>query len=255
MTPEMIPALTALIRTAGAEVLRLYHAGAPVRRKTDGSPVTSADEASEAILLDGLRQIAPDIPVLSEEQVAAGQIPSLSGVRGYWCVDPVDGTKEFINRTGEFALCIGYVEGDRAVGGLVHAPVTDRCFAGLSGWGAIEQAADGTSRDLTGRKPRTGLALVSRSHHDGGVLNNLLVSEGISRQQGMGSALKFGLLAAGEADLTARTGPTCEWDTAAGQAILEASGGSLTTLDGSPLRYGKEKFLNPGFIARANLMN
>ncbi|MFD2262471.1 3'(2'),5'-bisphosphate nucleotidase CysQ [Lacibacterium aquatile] len=252
MKPEQIDALIALVLKAGEEVMRFYDGECATRSKEDGSPVTEADVAAETILLAGLAEIAPEIPALSEEQVEAGSLPDLSGGR-FWCIDPIDGTKEFINRTGEFTVCLGYSEDGEATGGLLHSPALGRTFVGLKGWGAIEVLADGSKRPIQVRAPGGDkLALVSRSHHTGRKLDDFLAAEGAD-QKVVGSALKFGLIAAGEADLTARVGPTCEWDTCAGQAVLEAAGGSVKLLDGSALTYGKPGFRNPGFVARGGL--
>lgn len=253
MKPDQIDALIALVLKAGVEVMRHYDDGCDTRKKGDGSPVTDADVAAEGILLAGLAEIAPDVPALSEEQVELGHLPDISNGH-FWCIDPVDGTKEFINRSGEFTICLGYIENGAAIGGVLHSPALGRTFVGLKGWGAIEVLPDGSRKPIHVRaRPTEGqIALVSRSHHSGKLLDEFIAKEK-AEPRVVGSALKFGLIAAGEADLTARTGPTCEWDTCAGQAVLEAAGGSVTTLDGLPLRYGKPGFRNPGFIARGGV--
>jgi 3'(2'), 5'-bisphosphate nucleotidase len=236
---------------AGESIAYHYAKGGGSQIKLDGSPVTEADRASEAVILFGLEAIAPDIPILSEEQVAAGHVPDLSG-GVYWCVDPLDGTKEYLKRTGEFTVCIGGVVDSLPIFGILHAPLLELTYLGIAGQGAWRIGKDGARQPIAARTPReSGLtALVSRSHRDGAQLDAFLASHNVTEHMSMGSAAKFGLIAEGRADLYARFGPTSEWDTAAGQAVLEAAGGSVTDLDGNRLRCGREKFLNAGFIAR-----
>ncbi len=240
----------AIARAAGIAILRHYAEGAEARAKADGSPVTAADHEAEAIILAGLSKIAPDLPILSEEEAAAGRIPDLTGGT-YWCVDPLDGTKEFVNRSGEFTVCIGGVVAGRALFGVLHAPALDLTYAGCVGEGAWRVREGQLPVPIHARVlPETGrVGLVSRSHRDGSRLDAFLDERGIDTRRPMGSAIKFGLIAEGRADLYARFGPTSEWDTAAGQAVLEAAGGRVTDLDGHPLGYGKQGFLNAGFIA------
>jgi 3'(2'), 5'-bisphosphate nucleotidase len=249
-----LDAVITLAQRAGAEIARLYriHCDTPVApdRKADGSPVTAADHASEAVLMAGLRNLAPSVPILSEEQVAKGVATDVSGGT-YWCVDPLDGTKEYLNRTDEFTVCVAGMVGFRPVFGVLHAPVLGLSFAGAGGK-AWRVAPDGARSPMAARpRPQDGgLALISRSHRAGDEEERFLEQAGIRDKRGMGSAIKFGLIAAGEADLYVRCGPTSEWDTAAGQAVLEAAGGCVVTLEGEPLGYGKPKFLNGSFIAK-----
>lgn len=257
MTNPFAPHLDAVIEAAldaGRAVMAIYAAaetdGSVADRKQDGSPVTAADHAAEAILLATLTRVAPDIPALSEEQVAAGRIPDVSAGT-YWCVDPLDGTKEFVNRTGEFTLCVGGVFAGYPVFGVLHAPALGLTFAAAGPGTAVRIDADGTRTPIAARvAPSPLVALTSRSHRDGQELDEYIAQHGPAEKQAMGSAAKFGLIAAAQADLYVRFGPTSEWDTAAGQAVLEAAGGSVLTLDGQRLSYGKPRFLNPGFIAR-----
>lgn len=245
---------------AGAAIMDHYHSEFEVIHKEDKSPVTAADKDAEALILDGLRKFVPDIPVVSEEAAAAGHIPEIG--HSFFLVDPLDGTKEFINKNGEFTVNIALIEDRVPVAGVVYAPAKDRMFYGYGAGQAYEQdvtpnleGADGTSKPkpIAARKPsEDGLVVIaSRTHRDTKTdeyLNLYKVKEFLAA----GSSLKFCLVAAGEADLYPRHGRTMEWDTAAGHAVLLAAGGSVTQLDGTPLLYGKtERGLdNPYFVAR-----
>lgn len=244
-----LAAVIGLAERAGAAIARHYaRASNAAERKGDGSPVTAADLASDAILRAGLETLTPAIPVISEETAPSGG--TTVGDGPFWCVDPLDGTKEYLARTDEFCVCVGGVAGGRAVFGVLHAPLLDLTFA-TSADGAIGRFPGAAFRDIRCRPaPTEPVALASRRSSGGPKLEAWLTAEGVVRRRVMGSAVKFGLLAAGEADVYARFGPTSEWDTAAGHAILEAAGGSVTDLDGAPLRYGKPGFANPSFIAR-----
>lgn len=249
--------LIRLALDAGRAVLEVYETQTAHRLKDDATPVTEADTAAEAVILAGLRRIAPDIPVISEEATAAGKEP-LAGSR-FILVDPLDGTKEFLSRNGEFTINIALIEGGEPVAGVVYAPALHRLFWGEIGRGAAEaRIAPGDSPTAcewkpirVRRRPKSGLKVVaSRSHRDARTerwLADIDVGEVVSA----GSSLKFCLLAAGEADLYPRFGRTMEWDTAAGHAVLAAAGGRVETEDGAPLTYGKRQrgFDNPGFIA------
>jgi 3'(2'), 5'-bisphosphate nucleotidase len=228
------------------------------RAKADSSPVTDADHAAEAIILAGLRRLTPGVPIVAEEEVAAGRVPSIAGLP-FWLVDPLDGTKEFLKRNGEFTVNIALVEHGRLVVGVVLAPALGRLWRGVvAGPGrdavAEDVGADGTARRIHVRPvPAAGFTVyTSRTHGKYSDLDIWLQREGVkvAERKIAGSSLKFCLIAAGEADLYPRFGPTCEWDTAAGQAVLEAAGGSVRREDGTPLAYGKPRFTNPWFIAR-----
>ncbi|MBI3516531.1 MAG: 3'(2'),5'-bisphosphate nucleotidase CysQ [Proteobacteria bacterium] len=221
------------------------------QRKADGSPVTAADHAAEALIVAGLAKLDAGIPIVAEELVARGETPDVAD-RPFWCVDPLDGTKEYIARTGEFVVCIALIERCVPVLGVVHAPVLDATFAGAGPGTAIKVDAAGARQPIAVRAvPASGaVALDSRSHRDGVELDRWFAEHGVTERRTCGSALKFGLVAEGSADLYVRFGPTSEWDTAAGHAVLEAAGGSVRQLDGTPLRYAKPGFLNSGFIAR-----
>lgn len=221
--------------------------------KSDGSPVTEADAAAEAVILDYLRPTG--IPVLGEESVAAGIIPVL-GER-YFVVDPLDGTKEFIKRNGEFTVNIALVEHGVPVMGVVLAPVSGETFVGDAG-GAY--ACDTSSGVATGKRvisvaTAAPMRVVASRSHGHEALAKMCETFAVESDVSVGSSLKFCLLARGDAQLYPRFTPTCEWDTAAGQAVLEAAGGAVVTLDGERMRYGKHDigFLNPYFVAASSL--
>jgi 3'(2'), 5'-bisphosphate nucleotidase len=195
-----------------------------------------------------LRALAPDIPVVAEEAVAAGQVPVI-GER-FWLVDPLDGTKEFIGRNGEFTVNIALIEHGAPVLGVVGAPALGRVYAGAAGEGAWVEDAQGRRAIRCRPVPAEGLTVVaSRSHGDAAALEAFLAGRRVASLATAGSSLKLCLLAAGEADLYPRLGRTMEWDIAAGHAVLAAAGGRVTTLQGEPLRYGKSGFENPHFAA------
>lgn len=242
--------IVAIAREAGREILPHYESDGVIDSKYDGSPVTAADRAAEVIIVAALRRLTPDIPVVAEEAVAAGEVPDVSGGR-FWLVDPLDGTKEFINKRGDFTVNIGLIDAGGPVLGVVHTPVDGMVWAGLVGAGAWEEDADGNRRPITVRTadPAALTVVASKSHRNPELeayIATLPVAQSVSR----GSALKFCLVARGEADVYPRTGPTMEWDTAAGHAVLLAAGGTLTTFDGAPFLYSKPEFRNGHFIAR-----
>lgn len=249
----LLPPLCDLARRAGAEVLRHYENGFTVRAKADDTPVTEADEAAEAIILPALAPLLPGVPAISEEEAAAGQSPALNGAR-FWAVDPLDGTKEFIKRTGEFSVNIGLIDEGHPVLGVIYAPVTRMLYAAAGPGTAFRQRDGGAAEPIHSRAvPADGMVvLASRSHDNDQALRERLAALTVRERRKMGSSLKFCMIAEAEADIYLRMGPTCEWDIAAGQAILEAAGGSVTRLDGSPMIYGKadKGYLNPSFIAR-----
>ena len=245
-----LAAVTALAVDAGEVILSHYRKPQAVRIKADRSPVTAADVAAERIVLEGLRRLTPEIPVVSEERVAAGVVPDISGGR-FWLVDPLDGTREYLNRNGEFCVNIGLIDEGRPVLGVIHAPVTGlTCYSDGPG-AAFSRQGQGAPRAIAARRP-SGLgpvAVASRSHLNART-ENWLKARSVKRVVRAGSALKFCVLAMGEADLYPRLGRTMEWDTAAGHAILLAAGGSVRTFDGADLGYGKPGLDNPFFLAR-----
>ena len=246
---------------AGAAIMRHYATDFEVKQKDDNSPVTAADQEAEDIILRELASAIPGIPIVSEEQAAAGHVPEFS--HRFFLVDPLDGTKEFVNKNGEFTVNIALIEDRVPVAGVVYAPAKNRLFLGYGPGQAYEQdlpphaegSLDGApdpKRIAVRRPSEEGMVVVaSRTHRDQKTdeyLNLYKVKEFLAA----GSSLKFCLVATGEADLYPRHGRTMEWDTAAGHAVLAAAGGSVTQLDGTPLLYGKtERGLdNPYFIAR-----
>lgn len=250
----LIDDVVVLARQASAAALRYYDGGVTVRRKADASPVTEADHAAEAIILAGLQRLTPDIPAVSEEAVSRGdvRVDPARPPRRFWLVDPIDGTREFVAHNGEFTINIGLVENGAPVLGVLHEPVTDTTYTGAGLGTAMRRRADGPPRPIRVRMPPpAGLTVIaSRSHGSKAATAAYLEDFPVAEKRLMGSAIKFGLIAEGSADLYPRLGPTMEWDTCAGHAVVEAAGGSVMTLSGSPLRYGKPGFLNPDFVAR-----
>jgi 3'(2'), 5'-bisphosphate nucleotidase len=249
--PALVEAVVAIARAAGAAILPHYRSVLAVERKADRSPVTAADRAADAVIVPALERLTPGVAIVSEERIERAPPPEkLAGAR-FWLVDPLDGTKEFIAERGEFTVNIGLVERGRPILGVVLAPVTGRAYAGADGR-AWRIEADGSARPIRARTPpATGLVVAhSRSHANWDRLDRFLDGKKVAERIVSGSAVKFGLVAEGAADLYPRFGPTSEWDTAAGQAVLEAAGGSVRDHEGRPLTYAKPGFLNPGFVAR-----
>jgi 3'(2'), 5'-bisphosphate nucleotidase len=244
----LLDAAVPLIREAGALVMRIYATDFQVEIKGDESPVTVADQCAEKVIFDGLRRLAPDVPVVGEEAASAGDIPDASN--RFWLVDPIDGTKEFISRNGEFTVNIALVDHGVPVLGLVLAPALGRLFAGVSGQGAWVDDPQGRRAIAVRPVPAEGLTVVGSRHHgDGAAVEALLAGRRIAAHRTVGSSLKLCLVAEGAADVYPRFGRTMEWDTAAGDAILRAAGGEVQTLTGHALRYGKAGFENPDFVA------
>lgn len=244
----LLDTVIAAARAAGQAILDIYGTDFEVHGKADASPVTAADEQAEALILAALARISPRIPVVSEEAAAAGHIPDVGN--RFWLVDPLDGTKEFINRNGEFTVNIALIENRRPVLGVVLAPALQRLFAGGLDLGAFVEDADGRRTICARRVPEEGMTVVaSRSHGDAAALDAFLAGRKVASLTNAGSSLKLCLIAAGEADLYPRLGRTMEWDIAAGHAVLAAAGGRVTTLDGADLLYGKEGLDNPHFVA------
>jgi len=253
----LLAALSALAHTAGIEVMKIYAEPVSAALKADLSPVTEADLAAERIILEGLARIAPQIPVISEEAASQGRIPQAA--QQFFLVDPLDGTREFISRNGEFTINIALIENAKPVAGVVYAPAINRIFRGSLGLKAEQATLSADSPEASAKwqpiralpVPPKGLRVVaSRSHRDAET-DAFLAARDVTDLVAAGSSLKFCLIAAGEADLYPRFGRTMEWDTAAGDAILRAVGGQVVTLDGAPLTYRKttDGFANPSFIA------
>jgi 3'(2'), 5'-bisphosphate nucleotidase len=248
--PGLLDAVADIARRAGALILEVYATDFSVRGKADTSPVTEADERAEQLIVPALRALDATVPVVAEEAVAAGDNPAVG--EWFWLVDPLDGTREFINRNGEFTVNIALVHRGLPVLGVVLAPALGRLFAGAAGQGAYLEEG-GTRRAIRCRPvPDAGLTVVaSRSHGDAAALDAFLAGRRVAALANAGSSLKLCLVAAGEADLYPRLGRTMEWDIAAGHAVLAAAGGQVTALDGAPLCYGKPGFENPHFVASA----
>lgn len=247
----LLPALRAIAAQAGNAILGVYHGDHGVRAKADASPLTIADELADRLIVAALRELTPDIPVVSEETVETAG-PAAAGARRFWLVDPLDGTKEFIKRNGEFTVNIALIEDASPIAGVIHIPVSGETFAGARGAGASVQRKGGLPQAIACRPcpPGGAVLMTSRSHADNAALDTYLGDTPVAERRIAGSALKFCRVADGTADLYPRLGPTSEWDTAAGQALVEAAGGRMTMLDGTPFRYGKKDFLNPGFVVR-----
>lgn len=248
----LLPELCSLAHRAGAEVLRVYRAAesTPIAHhtKADQSPLTEADLASHRCICAALRVLTPDIPVVSEEE-APERLPA--GTQRFWLVDPLDGTKEFLARTGEFTVNIALVEDGFPALGVVQVPATGAVYWGGLGLGA-HRAVDGQTDRIrvTAVTPACRRVLASRSHMDEDTRRFIDRLGPVTLVQA-GSSLKFCRVAEGSADLYPRLGPTCEWDTAAAQAVLEGAGGQVLTLDGARLTCGKPGWRNPFFVASA----
>ncbi|NIA70768.1 3'(2'),5'-bisphosphate nucleotidase CysQ [Pelagibius litoralis] len=258
---DIIATLKLIAERAGKIILAYYVEGEEiaVREKDDTSPVTEADEAAETFILGALNTLTPDIPVVAEEAMAAGEAPVIEGNR-FWLVDPLDGTKEFISRNGEFTVNIALIEDGQPVAGVVHAPAMAMTWAGVCGetedgdkgsGQAVFAETDKPVMDIRVRKiPSEGAVVVaSRRHGAGKELDDFLSRYTVAEKVSAGSSLKFCLVASGRADVYPRFGRTMEWDTAAGHAVLLAAGGQVYTLDDEPLDYGKPDFENPHFYA------
>jgi 3'(2'), 5'-bisphosphate nucleotidase len=252
-------ALLPAVLQAGRVEMGYFHGGTEIKTKSDDSPVTAADHEAEAILVAALNRIAPGVPVVAEETVAAHGLPPIG--QAFFLVDPLDGTREFVAGRDEFTINVGLVVDHRPVFGMVYAPARNHLFFNLAADSAVEArlAPDAVAPDVTSavfqpirsRDPVRGglVGLQSRSKRPDG--DAFLDGLGVRERHQLGSSVKFCLVARGEADLYVRLGPTSEWDTAAGHAILAAAGGRVTTMDGAELTYGRtsDKFINPHFVA------
>ncbi|MDZ4364994.1 3'(2'),5'-bisphosphate nucleotidase CysQ [Brevundimonas sp.] len=254
----MLDRLVAIASKAGAVILDIYgRADVGATDKGDGSPVTLADEAAEAVILAALARDFPDIPVVAEEAVAAGQCPDV-GDR-FFLVDPLDGTKEFISRNGEFTVNIALVEDGLPVVGVVYAPALGLMYAGDADGARISRSDDGVFRDWTplvaGPAPIAGLKVVASRSHMGSETSDYLAGFEVADLVSAGSSLKLCKVAGGEADLYPRLGRTMAWDIAAGDAVLRAAGGMVRCMQGRPFSYhlsrvpGDTAFANPWFVA------
>ncbi len=248
MTPaDLAEPVRRLAERAGDAILAIYGQPFDTVAKADGSPVTAADLAADRIICAGLAELTPDVQIVSEERV--GSAPPAPAAR-FWLVDPLDGTREFVVRNGEFTVNIALIENGVPLLGCIHIPVTAETYLGwlpdqARGW------RRGTGCAITARMPpSSGMVAVASRHNRDAETDRILAENQVQDVLSVGSALKFCRVAEGAADIYPRFGPTCEWDTAAGHALVVAAGGSVTAWDGGPLTYGKPGFRNPGFIVR-----
>lgn len=238
---------TELAEKAGAEIRAIRRRGFEVQRKEDKSVVTEADHASEALILAGLRSALPGCVVVAEEEAASGKV--VEPTAEFWLVDPLDGTREFSGGGDDFAVNIGLVRGGRPVLGVVGVPAVEEVFGGIVGIGAWLLKGGVRQPIHTRLAPTEGLTVVASRHHgDVARLEAYLQGRTVAKVVNFGSSLKFCRVASGDADLYPRFGRTMEWDTCSPQAVLEAAGGSVETLDGKPLQYGKPGWDNPHFV-------
>ena len=258
MQPDMnddglISLAAALALEAGAAILAVRQRGFDVVRKEDRTPVTEADHAAEAIIVAGLRKATPNVPVIAEEEVAAGRMtePAVE----YWLVDPLDGTREFAAGNDEFAVNIGLVRNGRPALGVVAIPAAGELFGGTIGRGAWKRVGSTETAISARLPPEEGLTvLASRYHGSSTRLDDFLRDKRVVKLINFGSSVKFCRLAEGIADLYPRFGRTMEWDTCAPQAVLEAAGGTVRTMDGDELRYGKPGWENPHFVCTGRVV-
>ena len=246
----LVTGLREIALRAGREILAVYRSDFTVLDKADASPVTEADTRAERVILDGLAECAPEIAVVAEESVAAGNVPDVRG-RPFFLVDPLDGTREFIHRNGEFTVNIALIEDGAPTAGVVHLPAPDETYWTAGDGTAWRARGGGTAERIACRRPGSGgpVVVASRSHR-GAETDAYLAGIEVAEIVSAGSSLKLCRVAEGTADLYPRLGRTMEWDIAAGHAIVSAAGGSVETLDGRPLVYGKPGFENPHFVAR-----
>ena len=239
----------ALSREAGERILQVYDTDFDVTRKTDNTPLTAADMAAHHCIVDALAGLTPDIPVLSEESSLVPFVERRCWQR-YWLVDPLDGTREFIKRNGEFSVNVALIDGHESVLGVVYAPVTGVTYYASRGGGAFKALPDGEVHRLHTRRKPPGKTIVAGSRsHRGDSLRAFLQRIGEHEIISLGSSLKSCLVAEGRADIYLRLGPTSEWDTAAAQCVVEEAGGRITDTAMQDLRYNtKDSLLNPHFL-------
>ncbi len=252
---SLIPPLLELLHQVSTAVLEVYRESRQLNviTKADHSPLTQGDLIAHEILTTGLAKIAPGIPILSEE----GDIPSYAERRSwtyYWLIDPIDGTREFIKHSGEFSINVALIHQDQPILGMLYVPVIQECYGAIKGKGAFKMTADNHKMSIQVRpwdKQHT-LILVSHAAKTE-IIARRFAALPYYEYKNIGSAWKYGLIAEGKADIYLRVGQTCEWDTAAGQCILEEAGGAVLTLDQASLRYNQQELLvNPPFIALGN---
>ena len=248
---SMLPDVIRIADEASEKVLHIYQSDFKVSYKEDESPITAADVASHDIIIKGLREISRDIPILSEEGAQATW-EERKHWRRFWLVDPIDGTKEFAQRTGEFTVNIALIENGEPVMGVVTAPALNEAFWGIKGEGASKRDRTGQVHRIRVAESQATKRVVASKNHLNDETRAFIETLGEHKTIQAGSSLKFSRIAEGQADIYPRMGPTSEWDTAAAHAVLLAAGGNVNALDGKPLRYGKENVLNPYFVAAGN---
>ncbi len=250
---ELMPAVMDIGMEAGSKILEIYQTDFDVEKKDDKSPLTAADMAAHNLIVERLGVLTPTIPVLSEESTGIS-FATRSQWQTYWLVDPLDGTRGFVRRSDEFTVNIALIEGSQPTMGVIYAPVPDITYAGARDFGSWKQAGGGTKETITVRElPEGPLIILGSRSHRGDTLEEFLGKVGDYQLISMDSSLKSCLIAEGKADIYPRFGSTSEWDTAAAQAIVEAAGGRLVTLDMQPMRYNmKESLLNPHFMVIAD---
>ncbi|WP_226595699.1 3'(2'),5'-bisphosphate nucleotidase CysQ [Marinobacter nauticus] len=248
---SILPDVIKIADEASEKVLHIYQSDFKVNYKEDHSPITAADIASHDIIVKGLRQISRDIPIFSEE---GEEIPweERKKWRRFWLIDPIDGTKDFAQRTGEFTVNIAMIEDGEPVMGVVTAPALKEAFWGIKGEGAHMRDRTGRVHRIRVAEPKDTLRVVASKNHLNEETRAFIEALGSHETVQAGSSLKFCRIAEGHADIYPRMGPTSEWDTAAAHAVLVAAGGKVQTPEGQPLVYGKENILNPHFIAAGN---
>jgi len=244
---RLVDDLAIAAREAGEAILEIVRRGFEVESKKDTSPVTEADRAAELIILAALARVAPGVPVIAEEEVAAGRIPAHDDT--YFLVDPLDGTKEFVRGGDDYTVNIGLIDHGVPKLGVVFAPATGRLHGGCVGEGAWLDEGQGRVPVQTRRRGDITTAVASKSHLNQATIDYLEAAVGNCGYVSIGSSLKFCIVAEGKADIYPRAAPTSEWDTAAGHAVLLAAGGLVDGPDGDALRYGKPAFLNRAFVA------
>jgi 3'(2'), 5'-bisphosphate nucleotidase len=246
---DLADALMPTVARAGTAIMRIYDGDFAVQRKVDNSPLTLADLESQRIIIEALKHLTPDIPILSEESAQAPWAERQIW-QELWVVDPLDGTREFVKRNGEFTVNIALVVDHEAVLGIVAAPAQGLLYWGAAGVGAFSRHRDAPQCRIHTCPPQTPLRVVGSRSHTSPETASYLARLGPHVMTGMGSSLKFCLIAEGKADLYPRFGPTSEWDTAAGQALLETAGGHVNRLGGHRLRYNcRETVINGDFVA------
>jgi 3'(2'), 5'-bisphosphate nucleotidase len=250
-SPALLEHVAGIARAAGREILEVYAGGALApTAKADDSPLTAADLRAHRLIVQGLNELTPELPVLSEE-CAHAPFATRSRWSRYWLVDPLDGTREFLSGNGEFTVNVALIEGHAPVLGVVHVPVTETTYRGLAGVGAWRERRGQPVESIhVAGHSATPLRVVGSRSHRGDSLDPFLAQVGAHELLAIGSALKFCLVAEGAADVYPRLGPTSEWDTAAAHAVLVAAGGAVCALDGRALEYNaRASLLNPFFVA------